>query len=909
MRANPLRGLAIVVAALGVWQPIGAAPAPLVLVKDGKPNAVIVIQGKIPERCKAGDEFTFPGRRPRTPLKTAQILQSFLARITGAELPIEKEQTDPKAPAIHVGLTDFAAGLEIPFARYDRDAIILKRSGSQVVLTGVDDWGTEMSVYEFLERVCGVRWFIPGPLGEVVPASKEIAVGELDVVEEPSYLSRMLSGVQSSAVRAADKQAYADHVEWMRRNRLRERFEFHHNLWSIFSPRKYAEEHPEYYPRVGGKRLVPKPGAKADWQPCMSHPDVAATCVKAASDFFGRFPGNCSFSLGVNDNYGYCECDKCLKLNGGIAYAADGKRNYSPMYFRFVNGICQRLEKEYPDKLLGGLIYVSGTMTPPPFPVHRNFVGYMPNDRSRYLFDRDFRRKEKAFLASWAAKCKTLGIYEWFFGSGYEIPRFYPHTVQAVLKDGHQLGVRGFYAEAYPHWGLDGPRLYIACKLLWNVDADVDALLDDYCAKSFGAAREPMKQYFRKLEACWVGQPVRTRDPFICCYLRKVPAQLGVYPLPAAEQCGKLLERAARLADTDIARKRVAAIRDSFGVTRYYVERQAIYDRLEVTPGLDGLALSELVHNLNAMHHLSVSHARHTAAHIRGKVYTLYGGQAWRFRSMEPCYSRLGARIVAALIEAQKADKPGLGATGQHLRGALTERFAAIAQRAAALERDGAMGPAWPKLADSVRRFTRCTTIIPSMKTPPTIDGTAGKDEWQGAEELSGFELLKGKGPVKHATTVRIGFDERSLYAAFTCPEASMKHLLQRYRERDTAVWQDDAVELLVLPAGAEPADFYHFIVNSLGAVYDAHAGSGTWNGSATIAATQNAQANTWTMEIAVPWKDLGGRPAAGELWRANFCRDNPEPAAAHGTGEWSSWCPSFAGFNSPEYFGLLLFR
>ena len=136
-----------------------------------------------------------------------------------------------------------------------------------------------------------------------------------------------------------------------------------------------------------------------------------------------------------------------------------------------------------------------------------------------------------------------------------------------------------------------------------------------------------------------------------------------------------------------------------------------------------------------------------------------------------------------------------------------------------------------------------------------------------------------------------------------------MKHLLQRYRERDTSIWQDDAVELLILPAGAEPDDFYQFILNSLGAVYDAHGGSSEWNGTAKIAASQDAQASTWTLEIAIPWSDLGGRPAAGEVWRANFCRENPEPAAAHGAGELSSWCPSFAGFNSPEYFGLLLFR
>ena len=60
---------------------------------------------------------------------------------------------------------------------------------------------------------------------------------------------------------------------------------------------------------------------------------------------------------------------------------------------------------------------------------------------------------------------------------------------------------------------------------------------------------------------------------------------------------------------------------------------------------------------------------------------------------------------------------------------------------------------------------------------------------------------------------------------------------------------------------------------------------------------------------MAIPWKDMGGKPEAGEQWRANFCRENPEPAAAHGAGEWSSWSQSYAGFNFPTYFGILLFE
>ena len=882
---------------------------PLYLVKDGKPQAVIVIQGKIDERCKLRYEMTFPGKRPLPMMTVAKELQGYISRISGAELPIQKQQTDAGKPALHVGLTPFAEGLKISFDKYDRDAYVLKRAGNQVALVGFDDWGTEMATYDFLERVCGVRWFMPGELGEIVPKAKDIVVGDLDVVEQPSYLSRMMSGIYCNV--KTDPKWFRKAYTWMRRNRLRTRYEFHHNLHAIVTPAQYAETNPEFYPWVGGKRLIPKKGSQADWQPCMANSKVVEICADAARKFLDQYPGNSSFSIGVNDNYGYCDCEKCLEQNGGIKYSAYGKRDYSPVYFRFANRVCAELEKTHPGRKLGGLLYISGTITPPPFRAHKNFIGYIPNDRSRYLFDAKFRKEELDLVKGWSKVCSTLGIYEWYYGSGFEVPRYYPRTMQKMLKDGHDLGVRGFYAEAYPNWGLEGPKLWMTCRILWDIDADIDALLSDYCEKSFGPAAAPMKRYYDKLEECWVKQPLRTRAPQNITYLRKARAQLKVYPLAALVECDGYLREAARLAPGEAEKSRIEVVRNGFQILRYYVEREAIYDRLEVDRGLDALALNELVHNVTAMTHLTNALSRHSAAHISGNPYGLHAGVGvWRFRRMEIHYSQLGARIARALLEAEIAEAGGLGKrSAEALRAAMTKRLETLAKGAAEVEKADTLGPVWAELEAATRRYIKCTTIVPQLPRAPKIDGKIADAEWKGSEGLGSFEQLKRKGPAKYATTVRLGYDDENLYAAYNCSEASLKHLLQRYRERDTGVWQDDAVELLIQRAAAEPDDFHHFIVNCIGALYDAYSRDGNWNGNAKIVATQDQKASTWSMEIAVPWQDLGGKPAAGELWRANFCRENPEPAAAYGAGEWSSWCPSLAGFNSPTYFGILLFE
>jgi len=79
--------MAVAVAlALGGW---GAAAQPLSLVRGGKPQAVIVIQGKIAERCLLRDEMTFPGKRPLPIAEVAKTLQSYIAQVSGAELPVQ----------------------------------------------------------------------------------------------------------------------------------------------------------------------------------------------------------------------------------------------------------------------------------------------------------------------------------------------------------------------------------------------------------------------------------------------------------------------------------------------------------------------------------------------------------------------------------------------------------------------------------------------------------------------------------------------------------------------------------------------------------------------------------------------------------------------------------------------------
>ena len=59
---------------------------------------------------------------------------------------------------------------------------------------------------------------------------------------------------------------------------------------------------------------------------------------------------------------------------------------------------------------------------------------------------------------------------------------------------------RGWYAEIYSNWGLDGCKAWLASQLLWDVRQDPRALVDQYYSDFFDAASEPMKRYWERCE-------------------------------------------------------------------------------------------------------------------------------------------------------------------------------------------------------------------------------------------------------------------------------------------------------------------------------------------------------------------------------------------------------------------------
>ncbi|MBM3859728.1 MAG: DUF4838 domain-containing protein [Verrucomicrobia bacterium] len=513
------------------------------IVESGEPRASLVVTDNPPaEVQRATAEF-----------------QRVLKTMTGASLPTGDSAGTPR---IHIGRDAFVEKAGLKLDTLDEDGFVIQTIGDRdLVLAGRNPHGTEFAVYRFLQKHAGVRWYFPTELGEVVPRRASLSVGRLVERQEPSFKSRLWSSA-----------APFDKGFWERHNLCRARYNFHHNLIRIFVPSKFGDQHMEWFPEINGQRKRPQDDNDHRWQPCFSNPEVARFAAEAARKYFDANPSAASFSLGINDTSasGFCECAACRALDPtdpADQKTPRGLPNYSNRFFTFMNRAAEHLAKTHPDKFIGCLAY-HVTEPPPTFPVHPRVIPYLTAGRANWT-DSAIRAGDQKLIRTWCAKVPVVGIYDYYYGSGFVSPRIFTGLTEESLKFAHHAGVRGFYAEIYSTWSLDGPKAWVASQLLWNVNQNAKELVDDFCRGLFGNAGDAMRDYFRFLEARWMQRPSGSTVMWAGFYDAK---QLDLWPADVCAQARALLTTAERAAanDDETIRKRVRLYSDGFRQTELW---------------------------------------------------------------------------------------------------------------------------------------------------------------------------------------------------------------------------------------------------------------------------------------------------------------------------------------------------
>lgn len=497
----------------------------------------------IAENGKAQADIVIPAKASAYVKFAAEELKQYLDKMTGGDFRIVSE---PTAPArIHLGQSEAAAAAGLKPETLKRDGFFISAKGNDIFIVGVDNRAakkvnlfhlfydeprraTLLGVYRFLEQL-GVRWPAPGPAHECVPGHPTLKVPEGLQKIEPFFPDRQNLSAWNFMSVNPDAKEYCDNGNdvflWGLRLRLSGRGMVPgcHSENRLGLKEVWAE-HAERFALINGKRNFR--------YSCWTHPAVVAMWKKVADAYFsGKKPGEVGFAhlkpylhsawpcpFISEDDFmidpmdhssscdGRCRCARCNEFREKHPCDDD-----SEIIWKVIAEVAESIKKKHPGKFITTLVY-------PPKMKLPKYVKIPDNVRVRICIRGPINiptpvrmKSELDLVRIWLEALGTnkppLWTYQCEAAFGRKlpgIPETYPHLIAEFLKIvRNDIAGMGFEQHGLSHTyrNLD---MYIAARLMWNPDIDVDKELSDYFKAYYGPAAGPAQKLFKRFEDNWI---------------------------------------------------------------------------------------------------------------------------------------------------------------------------------------------------------------------------------------------------------------------------------------------------------------------------------------------------------------------------------------------------------------------
>jgi len=375
------------------------------------------------------------------------------------------------------------------------------------------DNGTLHAVYDFLERRCGVRWYVPGDIGTVAPRRPSLTIAPVRDKRRPSMAYRWIAPTALFLPTPAERVSSRDTDLWRLRNRLGGLpYTANHSFYGYYD--RFLKTHPDWF--APGYTGQPP-------QMCYTNPEFIAQVVQDARDYFdgkGAPPGSAAlgdyFALVPMDNMSWCKCARCQALMN-----RDEERNpqfnngkASDYVWGFVNAVAREVRKTHPSKWIAALAY-SDYAYAPREPIEPNVAVQMCL-HVRNWFCPSMEANDLKVLRAFTAD-RRRPVYLWLYYNfpalqaqydGYQtFPSFFARTLLRQMPMYRQGGIRGMFIEHSSEFGQshmgDVPDLWLTLKLAEDATLDGRALYVRYFREFYGAAAQPMRKAYELIEAAY----------------------------------------------------------------------------------------------------------------------------------------------------------------------------------------------------------------------------------------------------------------------------------------------------------------------------------------------------------------------------------------------------------------------
>ena len=595
------------------------------LVQDGQPRAEIVIAAK-------------PARMARL---AAEELQAYVQKISGARLPIVTDPTGGAAVQVYVGQSPHTDRLKIDAAGLKHGAFHMVSGPSHLVLLGHDsdfsppelflttpadlpqfmkiwdkatgehwgfangnlykefngslkiwardDRGSLNAVYEFL-RMQGVRWYLPGDLGEVVPTRATIPLPDINRTVRADFALRFPfqnGRMFAHAAGTREEILWQLRLGWNQGPDIIGDFGMglSHGMRAVLERPEVRSAHPEYYTLFNGKRddLV-----IGESRGCLSSEGLFQQNVKYVRAMYDLLDAP-MVSLMPEDGYvNLCQCKLC-EGKGTLDRGWNGQ--ISDYVWDYVNRVAKEVYKTHPDRKVSCFAY-GGYLLPP-----LNIDMFSPNvvvgicQNRNSFHDPAARQKVLELRQGWLARMpeghKQLVNYDYYLHLRPDVvphmPIFLPRAIAADLQSLKGISI-GDFIEVYRDPGgmnslaVDHLNLYVTSRCWWDADLEIDKLLDEYCRDFYGPASREMKALIDYSEANLSDLPGN-------------PAKIGKALELLAEAQGKVVADSIygqRMAFVAGYLQPMHALREQLAIGRQNVPEAAAFARKKSEIRLDG---------------------------------------------------------------------------------------------------------------------------------------------------------------------------------------------------------------------------------------------------------------------------------------------------------------------------------
>lgn len=425
---------------------------------------------KLAENGESSYSIVLPIDVSKEEIAAARYLNDYLQKIATCSLPIIYSNKP-------------ISGTYIVISKSDRitcnDGFSITTSGDMLLINGGKNKGCIYGVCELLEKYLGVKYFSPKFV--IIPKTKTINLPEINIEDSSPNTYRNING---------EFIKNEDYKDFNRLNDFDDAFAnnyYVHTFHKLIPWQSYFENHPEYFAQINGKRHID--------QLCLTNPDVLKIVIEKLNSEMALQPNRNVWSVSQNDNYSYCQCDNCKKI-------IDEENSAAGPIIHFVN----KVAAQFPNKIISTLAYQYSRKAPIKIKPAKNvqvMLCTIELNRSKPIATDSTSISFLNDIEDWGKICNHMYLWDYtvdFAQSTSPFPNL--HTLQPNIQLFVKNNIKEHFQQTNTGIGHEFSELksYILAKLLWNPNADVTKITEEFTDGFYGKAGVWIRKYIYHLQ-------------------------------------------------------------------------------------------------------------------------------------------------------------------------------------------------------------------------------------------------------------------------------------------------------------------------------------------------------------------------------------------------------------------------